>query len=224
MKLRRTGLALAAAAALAGAVALVGCGGGSDDGPSGNSTVSGNVSSVVGGGAFYQPSEPHGGIAGLLAGIRNLFIGKAWAAVQGVSIRVAGTDLEATTADDGSFIISGVPGGEQTLIFSYGGTTASLVITVPDNATVRLSDVDVFNGSVDVGNVEVEINPDDDNGNTNANGNDNGDDDNDNGDDDNGNGDDNDDNGNSNDNDDNGNDNGDDDNDNEDNGNDNVTL
>lgn len=221
MNLRLTILAGGVAAALAGAVALVGCGGGGGDGPSGNSTIVGNVNSVVGAGVFYQPSEPRG-LAGLLAGLRDALVGKAWAAVAGVSIRVAGTDLEATTADDGSFIISGVPAGEQTLIFSYGGTTASLAISVPDNATVRLSDVDVFNGSVDVNNVQVEVNPDDNgNSNANGNGNDNGDDDNgndDNGNDDHG-GDDNgnDDNGNDN-HDDNGNDNGDD------GDNDNVTL
>lgn len=212
MNLRLTILAGGVAAALAGGVALVGCGGGGGDGPTGNSTVVGNVNSVVGAGVFYQPAEPRG-LAGLLAGLRDALVGKAWAAVAGVSIRVAGTDLEATTADDGSFIISGVPAGEQTLIFSYGGTTASLAITVPDNATVRLTDVDVFNGSVDVNNVQVEVNPDD-SSSSNANGNDNSGNDNggnDNGDDDNGNDDHGgDDNGNDN-HDDNGNDNGDDD-------------
>lgn len=138
----------------------------------------------------------------MLSQLTDLLLPRAWAAVEGVTIRVAGTELVATTADDGSFIISGVPAGNQTLIFSYGSTTSSLDVNVPANATIKLRDLNVSSGSVDVGSLEVEIED-----NPNANGND---------DDDNGNVDnDNDDNGN-----DDGDDNGNDDNDNDDNSND----
>ena len=209
--LQERSAALVCAAAIACAAGLAGCGGGSDDGPPGGSTVSGDVASFAGGSVHYLPHAPQG----LLARARNLLLPDAWAAVAGVTITVQGTDLEATTADDGSFIISGVPGGVQTLLFTYNGITKSLDVTVPENGTIRLNDVDVGDDGVDVGSVEVEVNPDDDNGN----GNDNGDDDNGNDNDDNGN-DNDDDNGNDND-DDNGNDNGDDNgNDNDDNDND----
>ena len=203
------------------AVPLMGCdSGGGGDGASGSSTIQGNVDSVAGGSAVYRPERQEGWRA-MFSQLTDLLLPRAWAAVEGVTIRVAGTELVATTADDGSFIISGVPAGNQTLIFSYGSTTSSLDVNVPANATIKLRDLDVASGSVDVGSVEVEIeedpnangNDDDDNGNY-----DNGNDDNDN--DDNGN--DDDDNGNDdNDNDDNGNDDNDnDDNDNDDNDND----
>ncbi len=198
------------------ALPLMGCdSGGGGDGPSGNSTVQGNVDSISGGAATYRPAS-RDGWRGILAQVAELVLPRAWAAVEGVTIRVVGTDLVATTADDGSFIISGVPAGQQTLIFSYGSTTSSLDVNVPANATVRLQNIDVSSGSVDVGTVDVKVEAADDNGNANVNGND--DDDNDNDADDN----DNDDNGNDdNDNDDNGNDDNDnDDNDNDDNDND----
>ena len=198
---------------------LMGCdGGGGGDGPSGSSTIQGNVNSIANGSATYRPASREGW-RGLLGRMTDLVLPRAWAAVEGVSIRVVGTDLLATTADDGSFVISGVPAGQQTLIFSYGSTTSSLDVNVPANATVKLRNIDVSSGSVDVGNVEVEVEEDDDNGNGNANANGNDDD---NGNDDNGNDDnDNDDNGNDdNDNDDNDNGNDDDDNDNDDNDND----
>lgn len=221
-----TGWAAAVALIVMVTVWSTGCGGGGGDGPEGSSSVVGNVRSVSGGGATYVPSAPATKLQRLARAAASL-LPNAWAAVEGVSVRIVGTDLVATTADDGSFVFSGVPAGERQIVFTFGSTVSSLLINVPENATVRLRDIDVSSGGVDVSNVEVEIEDDDDNGNgndDNANGNDDDDNENDDNGNDNDDGDDNgndnggDDNGNDNDGDDNSNDNG-DDNDNDDNDN-----
>ena len=184
--------------------------GGSGGGSSGGSTVAGNVNTFSSASAFYAPQKPAHGLAKIIAEISEFVVPSALAAVANVHVQVQGTDLAGTTASDGSFIISGVPSGDQTLVFSFDTATAFLSVNVPANATVTLNDINVNgdSGSVHVGNTDVVVHEDDnsnsndnevENENENNNGNDNGHDD------DNGNGNDNghdDDNGNSNDNDD----------------------
>jgi hypothetical protein len=136
--------AAALAAAVVAAAALMffgGCDSGGG-GVSGHSTITGNVRSFSTATAFYMPAPRQSGITRFLNGIADLLVAPAQAAVPGVRVSVKGTDLSSTTADDGSFVVSGVPAGSQTLEFSSGGGTASLTVEVPDNSTVQLTDID----------------------------------------------------------------------------------
>jgi len=170
------GAALLAAVAIGLSTACDGGGGGG--GPDGSSTIQGTVDSFSGGGAFYMPREKGGRLEQLADSVIEWFVPSAQAAVGGVTVSVAGTDLSGTTDETGFFILSGVPGGNQTLIFSYNGQTSTLPVVVPDDGLLVLAGVDVVNGNVNVDNITVVEN---ENGNDNGNddnGNDNGDDDN----------------------------------------------
>ena len=181
-----------------------GGGGSSSEG----STVTGQVETYSTEGAFFNAAPKPGRLDLIAEALSCLIASPAYAVVQGVSVSVSGTDLRSTTQADGTFVIFGVPAGLQTLIFSFNGTSASMVVDVPARSTIELENVRVSTSGVSVRRINVEA---DDNDNGNDDNDDNGNDDNDND----GNG--NDDNGN----DDNGNDdNGNDDNGNDDNGND----
>ena len=194
-------LSIAAAILVSAHVALlvVGCDSGGGSGPDGNSTIQGTVDSFSAGGAFYMPREKESRLMELARHVMNLVVPEAKAAVQGVTVRLEGTDLSGTTDDRGFFIISGAPGGDRELTFSYNGQSAALPVNVPDNGVVTLDRVRVNNGSVGVGRVSVVQAPSDNsndnqagnanananantntntNQNTNTNRNDNGDDDN----------------------------------------------
>ena len=130
-----SGSVLAAAALL-----VTGCiGGGSDGGgvAPDSSTVMGNVGSVTG-------SANAGAI--IHAG-----------AVQGVQIGVSGTDLRATTAEDGLFVISGVPPGDQQLVFGIGAQQATATISVPPNSTIQIGQVSINGSNASLGNVQVDV-------------------------------------------------------------------
>jgi len=163
------------------ATLLSGCDGGGGGGPDGRGTIQGTVDSFSGGGAFYMP-EPKGTIIQQWArSAVEFIIPSARAAAAGVTVSVQGTDISGTTSDDGFFILSGVPPGEQTLEFSFNGSTATYKVNVPENGVIIMEGVDVNNGNVDVSNIEVvedDDSNDDDNSNDNAddNSNDNDDD------------------------------------------------
>ena len=67
-----------------------------------------------------------------------------------------GTDLVATTADDGLFVISGVPPGLRRLIFTVGAMQSSVSVDVPANATVEIGRVDISDTRAEIANVRVE--------------------------------------------------------------------
>lgn len=52
----------------------------------------------------------------------------------GIQVAVAGTQLSATTADDGSFRIAGVPSGQRVLVATRGGYVAQSAVTVQRGA------------------------------------------------------------------------------------------
>lgn len=148
--------------------------GGSD--ATGSSSIQGTVVSFSSGTAFFVPSAPESLLARALA----LFVPDAAAGLGGVNVRIRGTDLEGTTALNGYFIISGVPGGTHTLDFAMGAENASIDVAVPENATVTLNSVNIAGGAVSTGGINIEIHPSaasstnsPGNGSLNLNGNDN---------------------------------------------------
>ena len=169
----RSGMIVALTAfALVGALMVVSC---NDDESSGDgsTTVSGVVETFSGGTAYFKATHPS-----VWAGLLDLAVSPAFAGVAGVTVRVAGTDIEVTTGEDGSFVLTGVPEGPQQLIFSMGGVSSTLDLDVPANATIILNDVNVDGDSVSVGSIEVTSNDEDANENDdvddNANDNDGG--------------------------------------------------
>lgn len=139
-------------AALAGVIFawIVGCDEGGDS-VSGTGTIQGNVKSYLANGVRYNPSNQ----SGLCASIFDIFVNPAFAAVKGVIVRVKGTDLQTTTASDGSFIISGVPTGKQALELEYNGKKSTYEVTVEEDKKVVLSGITVAaDGSVVVTSVQ----------------------------------------------------------------------
>lgn len=106
--------------------------GGGDD-PSGRSTITGTV--------VEFPDVP---VAG--------GVGEA-----GVQVGVAGTELETTTDAQGFFILSGVPGGVQQVVFSRGGFGRSTDADVPEHGTVVMNGVRVDDRGVDVDDVDTDV-------------------------------------------------------------------
>lgn len=157
---RETGIgmrALAGAAALAVVMAgLTACnsgGGGGGDVPSGASTIQGTVESFASGNATYLPVKKSWGER-VLAGMANVLVQSAYAAIGGVSVSIEGAT--AVTEEDGLFIISGVPPGEREIVFTYNGETVTMPIFVPENAVVKLEGVRVEGGQARVREIEVD--------------------------------------------------------------------
>ena len=121
-----------------------------DDDVAGTSTITGNVESYDVAGVSYTPTD-----SGLLAVFNNLVVPSAEAGLGGVTVQVKGTDLVATSAADGSFVISGVPAGNRTLIFTYNGQTAEYPITIAANTSTRLRNVSITAAGVAVATVTV---------------------------------------------------------------------
>lgn len=125
------------------------------DGPSGNSTVTGSVRTFSTGSALYLPEARANAVVRLVRGLGDLLVPAAKAHVQGVQVTIEGTDLSTSTAEDGTFIISGVPAGTQTIVFDFEQITATLTIVIPTNAVIHLNNVDVFTTSVSTGKTVV---------------------------------------------------------------------
>lgn len=165
--------------AVHGALVMTGCEGGGG-GSSGRSTIQGNVNTFSVAGRFYMPERESGFWRGLAGKLVAFAVPTARAGTAGVAVSVQGTDISGTTDASGNFILSGVPGGQQVIVFTYNGVTSSLSLNVPDYGVVKLSGVNVNNDSVTVREIEVEEYEDDnENENENENGNDNDDNDND---------------------------------------------
>ena len=139
---------------------LAACDGGGGGGLGGASSIRGMVTSISGGGALFVPEPPRGRAAIALAWVSDVFVPTAHAAEEGVVVTVSGTDLEATTASDGFFILSGVPPGNRELVFERGPSSGSLDLEVPAYATIDLGDVRVSEGYAEPSKIEVEIRED----------------------------------------------------------------
>lgn len=151
--------AVAAAAITMGVLlAFTSCESGGGSSPSGTSTVQGNVSSFTTGTALFLPAPKSRGFERILRGLSDLIVPSAHAAgMGGVGVRMVGTDLHATTGEDGSFVMSGVPGGDHQMQFSFNGANAYMDINVPDDSTVSLHDVNCRGSVASVGHMDVQM-------------------------------------------------------------------
>lgn len=131
-------------ASLAAGVALFmsSCESGGGDEPSGKSTVQGSVASFSTATALFLPVQRKAGVGRFLAAVSEIMLPAARAAgMGGVGVRIVGTDHQTTTADDGFFIMSGVPGGSHQMQFSFNGANAYMQITVPDDGTLYVNGI-----------------------------------------------------------------------------------
>lgn len=103
-----------------------------------------------------------GGVVEGAATIRGVVAEFEGGSGQNVEVSVAGTDLSSTTASDGLFVISGVPPGEQTVVFSRDTVAAPLLLQVPSNSVIELQNVRVAEGVVRVSRIRVSESDDDD--------------------------------------------------------------
>ena len=129
-------------------VFLASCEGGGNT--SGNSTITGNVSSYSAGSALFLPTRHEGGVARFLLALGDFLVpsAQAAAAVQGVHIKMVGTDLETDTDADGMFTLSGVPDGNHQMEFDYNGNVAFFNMNVPDNAIITMNNIHVAGSMV----------------------------------------------------------------------------
>lgn len=126
-----------------------------DDKVSGSSSIEGNVVSFTTAHMEYTPAGKEHLPSSIIDGISELLVPSAYAAgASGVSVSVQGTGLSTTTADNGYFIITGVPAGNHKLIFEFGGQTATFEITVGSNETIELSGIQIdSDGNVGVSDI-----------------------------------------------------------------------
>lgn len=154
--------AVVAAAVMAGVgsmVLLTGCGGGGSDGvPEGASTITGNVVSFSGGSAIFRATENEKGLRGIVAAVVNVLVPSAHASIGGVEVSIAGQT--AVTEGDGLFVISGIPPGDYDIIFTFDGQTATMPISIPANATVKLDGVRIVDGQARVSEIEIDVDED----------------------------------------------------------------
>jgi len=123
--------------------------GGSDDDISGTTTVEGTIQSFTTDElAQYMRTPEKNMLVRTLQALCSAFIPDASAATvsPGVHLSVADTDLSTTTDENGFFIISGVPQGNQRLLCEYKGEYAVINFYCPSNSTICLNNVDCEGG------------------------------------------------------------------------------
>jgi hypothetical protein len=129
--------------------------GGDDSVAAGSSTIDGYVTSFTTAGAVFLPATPPSGFQRLLEGLSDLIVPSAQAGMGGVGVRVMGTQLQTTTADDGYFIMSGVPAGHHTMAFTFNGAEAMMEVDVSENSTLTLHEVRCVPGSATAGHMQM---------------------------------------------------------------------
>lgn len=161
-RLKRLVLMCAMGLMASGSLLTAGCESGSSGGdvPPNASTMSGTVDAFVGAQAAFVAEDQPVGLVAVWRGVTEWLVPSAHAAVEGVGVQVAGRS--ASTAEDGLFVIAGVPPGSQEVIFTMGPDRASLMVDVPPNATVDLRGIHVMDGVVGVGRVDVAMHEDHD--------------------------------------------------------------
>jgi len=129
--------------AIAAGLFVVGCESEEDAGApsagSGSAVISGNVTSVGDG-----PDSARRASA--------LPVAKS-AGNAGVLVSIVGTDISATTDENGNFTLSGAPGGVIEIRFESEYGVGILVMEVQDGSTIELRDVRVMHDRVEVGQV-----------------------------------------------------------------------
>jgi hypothetical protein len=142
----------------AAAVVITGCENSSDDsdGPSGSSTVQGTVETFEFALLRQSPPPPRN-VREFLAALGDLIVPPAHATVANVVVRVVGTDLETETSENGFFILSGVPPGNQQLEFAFAGNLGTYSLNVPDGAVVTLSGIGFKGETITVDSQQVAV-------------------------------------------------------------------
>ncbi len=79
--------------------------------------------------------------------------------VGAIRVRVLETDLSTTTADDGLFVISGIPPGQRTLRFEHAGEVANCQVNVPEQAELIMNRIRIRNQEVTCDSVQVRQEP-----------------------------------------------------------------
>jgi hypothetical protein len=111
-----------------------------------------------------------GGVAESVATIRGTVASFEGGSGANVDVSVAETDVGSTTADDGFFIMSGVPPGDRRVVFARGASSGSLRLHVPPRSTIELTNVRVNDGEAEPDDIDVKINEDDDSGESGGDG------------------------------------------------------
>ena len=128
----------------------IGCDSGDDgDDVSGTTTVEGTIQSfTIDGVAQYLRTPKKNILAQSLHALYDVFIPNASAQTeaQDVQVSVANTDLSTTTDENGFFIISGIPQGNQRLLCDYQGQRAEIDFYCPSNSTIYLNNVECQGG------------------------------------------------------------------------------
>lgn len=170
----RTGTALRIIAIVFVAVAVVGCSGGNSSSPTqptaspggGSAVISGSVSTQGGAALTAQPlaaapaargsarpdrrgaavMDDHAPSGGGAAGS----VTAADESGSGVTVRIQGTGISAVADAQGNFRLSGVPGGNQVVVFDTGSSAPGLLVEgIQSNETIDL-DVTVSGSTVEV--------------------------------------------------------------------------
>ena len=155
---------------LLGVSLMMGCES-SDGGPSGNSTVTGNVVSFETA-VLIRPVEPvqsESWLARLAGALSDLILPSARAETTpvtggagGITVSLDGpAERSATTVDDGTFTLTDLPAGAYEVTFSrdgqvvrYRGKSGQVAtIQVGENETVQLVNIRISGGHVNIGNV-----------------------------------------------------------------------
>ena len=150
------------------AVLIVGCESSSD--PSGTAAIQGNVVSFETASATFTPinSREESRIARLFTAFSEILTPSAQAATQagrgGITVYVDGpVSQSTTTADDGTFICSGLPAGDYHIGFKYNGqdimyrgnSGQMATVSCADNMSTDLVDIRISGGMVNIGNIRM---------------------------------------------------------------------
>lgn len=154
--LMRWGLAAAVSATVA-LFCLSGCENDDSSGPEGSSIVQGTVESFSAGGMTYRPMMGAKRGFDLVSALSDLLVPRAEAAVAGVMVHMAETDLTTMTDESGSFVMMGAPPGHRRMEFTYNGMTSTMEIDVPEDATVTMGNVRCSGAQATADHVDVEM-------------------------------------------------------------------
>lgn len=150
------------------AVFIVGCESSSD--PTGTASIQGNIVAFETATATFTPMYPlkESRIARLFKELSEIIAPSAQAASQagrgGITVYVDGpVSQSTTTAEDGTFVCSGLPAGDYHIGFKYNGqdimyrgnSGQMATISCADNMSTDLVNIRISDGMVNIGNIRM---------------------------------------------------------------------